>query len=87
MVGIAEGGIRETIADGVNGFLVDPEAKKIARAVKRLLDSPSLARQMGAQAMARVQRNWNVGGCVDRLEAMLQAESSGVDNEIVEAER
>jgi glycosyltransferase involved in cell wall biosynthesis len=30
VVGIAEGGIRETVQDGVNGFLVEPEAESIA---------------------------------------------------------
>lgn len=71
VVGIAEGGIRETIQDGVNGFLVDPDPESVARAADRLLQSPDMARQMGAQGAAHVQRTWNVEGCVDRLETIL----------------
>jgi glycosyltransferase involved in cell wall biosynthesis len=72
VVGVAEGGIRETIEDGVNGFLVDPEPAALARAAARLLQDSSLARQMGENAAAHVQRKWNVGLSIDRLETCLQ---------------
>lgn len=71
VVGVAEGGIRETVQDGVNGFLVDPEAESIARAANQLLQNPALARQMGEQAAVNVQRTWNVERSVDRLETIL----------------
>ncbi len=77
VVGIAEGGIRETIQDGVNGFLVEPEAESIARAITRLLQNPELARQMGRQAVLHVHQNWNIEQSVDRLERfLLQAVSA-----------
>src|SRR5260370_22123697 len=47
VVGVAEGGIRETVKDGVKGFLVEPDAESIARAVGQLLRNPSLAKQIG----------------------------------------
>lgn len=71
VVGVAEGGIRETVQDGVNGFLVDREAESIACAANRLLQNPALARQMGENAAVNVQRNWNVERSVDRLETIL----------------
>jgi glycosyltransferase involved in cell wall biosynthesis len=71
VVGIAEGGIRETVQDGVNGFLVEPEAESIARAAGRLLQDPALARQMGEKAAANVRRSWNVESSIDRLETIL----------------
>jgi glycosyltransferase involved in cell wall biosynthesis len=71
VVGIAEGGIRETVHDGMNGFLVDPEAENIALAINHLLLNPALARQMGENAAERVQQTWNVENSVDRLEAIL----------------
>jgi glycosyltransferase involved in cell wall biosynthesis len=71
VVGIAEGGIRETIQDGVNGFLVDPDPESVARAVDRLLQNPDMARQMGAEGAVHVQRTWNVERSVDRLETIL----------------
>ena len=69
VVGIAEGGIRETVRDGLNGFLVDPDTKSIAAAASRLLGDPELARRLGEQGSRFVQEQWNVEGCVDRLEA------------------
>jgi len=71
VVGIAEGGIRETVQDGVNGFLVDPEAESIARAAGQLLQNPALTRQMGERAVINVQRSWNVESSIDRLETIL----------------
>ena len=71
VVAVAEGGVRETIKDGVNGFLVDPEPAAIARAATRLLQNPDLARQIGQQAAAHVRQVWNVESSVDRLEARL----------------
>jgi len=71
VVGVAEGGIRETVQDGVNGFLVDPEAESIARAARQLLLNPALARQMGEKAAVNVQEIWNVESSVDRLETIL----------------
>ena len=71
VVGIAEGGIRETVQDGVNGFLVDPEVESIARAANQLLENPALARQMGKRAVIHVQQTWNVESSIDRLEKIL----------------
>jgi glycosyltransferase involved in cell wall biosynthesis len=72
VVAVEEGGVRETIQNGLNGFLVEPEPEKIARAADRLLQNPGLARQMGDNAALHVQRNWSVEHSVDRLEAFLE---------------
>ena len=71
VVGVAEGGIRETVKDGVNGLLVEPDAESVARAVEQLLGNPSLARQMGEAGVADVQEHWDVKQSVDRLERNL----------------
>lgn len=71
VVGIAEGGIRETVQDKVNGFLVDPEPEAIARAASQLLQSPALRKQMGEQAVINVRRSWNIESSIDRLERIL----------------
>lgn len=71
IVGIAEGGIRETVLNGVNGFLVEPEAEDLARAANQLLQDPALAKQMGENGVRQVQQNWRVEDCVDRLETIL----------------
>jgi glycosyltransferase involved in cell wall biosynthesis len=71
VVGIAEGGIRETVEGGVNGFLVNPDPKSVAEAVGRLLSEPQLADRLRKQGMDHVQQHWNVEASVDRLEAHL----------------
>jgi glycosyltransferase involved in cell wall biosynthesis len=71
VVGIAEGGIRETVRDGLNGLLVEPEAEAVARAVRRLLEDEGLSRRMGAAAAEYVRREWDVEGGVARLEKIL----------------
>jgi glycosyltransferase involved in cell wall biosynthesis len=71
VIGIAEGGIRETIRDGVNGFLVEPEAASLARAAESLLQNPALAKRLGETAADHVRREWDVEESVSRLEAIL----------------
>ena len=72
VVGVAEGGLRETVEHGRNGLLVDSEPASIARAVARLLGDPSFARQMGETGVANVAQNWAVEKSVDRLEENLR---------------
>ncbi|HPE29772.1 MAG TPA: glycosyltransferase family 4 protein [Parvularculaceae bacterium] len=52
------GGARETIEDGVTGFLTPPgDAKALAEAIEKLMALDAVARQgMGARGRARVQR-------------------------------
>jgi glycosyltransferase involved in cell wall biosynthesis len=71
VVGIAEGGIRETIQDGVNGFLVSPEPESLARAAQSLLRDLGLAKRLGETAADYVQREWDVEESVSRLETIL----------------
>jgi glycosyltransferase involved in cell wall biosynthesis len=68
---VAEGGVRETIKDGLNGFLVDSQPKAIAEAMARLLQDAALARDMSERACEYVQREWNLEKSVDRLEGNL----------------
>jgi len=71
VVGVAEGGIRETVQNGITGFLVEPEAESIAKGAGQLLNNPALAREIGERAALNVQRNWNVESSVERLEKIL----------------
>lgn len=68
VVAVAEGGVRETVRDGLNGFLVDDEPDTIAQAMVKLLGDAKLAKSMGERACEYVQREWNVEKSVDRLE-------------------
>jgi glycosyltransferase involved in cell wall biosynthesis len=44
------GGLTSFVEDGVNGFVVDPTGPAIAKAVRRLVDDPDLARELGDAA-------------------------------------
>jgi glycosyltransferase involved in cell wall biosynthesis len=70
VVAIAEGGVRETVADGVNGYLVeDRDPAALAAALRRLLDDPARARAMGRCGRELVDTRWTVErsvACVER---------------------
>jgi len=73
VVAIAEGGIRETVVDGVNGFLIkgdDPAA--LGSKVLKLLENPSLAKEIGENARKYVIDNWSWVKSVDELENFLK---------------
>lgn len=60
VVGIAEGGVRETIIDGVNGFLsqeYDPVL--LGSFILRFISNPSLSLSMGDTARKYVEQTWN----------------------------
>jgi glycosyltransferase involved in cell wall biosynthesis len=68
VVAVAEGGVRETIVDGVNGLLVEHDPAALARAIERLRDDPDLARQLGESAERLVHERWSLPASIDRLE-------------------
>ena len=53
------GGPAELVRDGVQGFVVDPSPRALARALRQLIDDRALAERMGAAAFAAGgQLNW-----------------------------
>lgn len=61
-------GCRETVEDGVNGFLVpprDPEA--LAEAMCRFLDQPSLVAAMGAESRRIAEQHFDIDAATNRL--------------------
>jgi glycosyltransferase involved in cell wall biosynthesis len=71
VVAVAEGGVRETITDGLNGLLVEYDPKAMARAIDNLLDRPEYARQLGENGCRVVAERWTLKCAVDRLEKRL----------------
>ena len=74
VVAVAEGGIRETVVDGVNGLVTDPDPASLAAALQRLADDPALARRLGEQGRKLVETKWSFNAATDRLVAKLEAE-------------
>src|SRR5262249_40998232 len=71
VVGVAEGGIRETIVHGENGLLCEPDAEAMACAIGSLLNDPELQRRLGARARKIVEERWSTAAAMDRLERRL----------------
>lgn len=71
VVAVAEGGVRETVVDGVTGLLVAHNPVAIAEAVSHLLADPPLARRLGANARQMVQSKWGLAAATDRIEQHL----------------
>jgi glycosyltransferase involved in cell wall biosynthesis len=71
VIAVAEGGVRETIIDGVTGLLVDGDPASMACAISRLVGNPSLARELGMKARLNVEKNWSMVAAIDRLEQRL----------------
>lgn len=72
VVAIAEGGVRETIKDGVNGFLANEDNPQIlGDLIYRFVDDRSLSYKLGLQAREYVRGNWNMKLCTDNIESCL----------------
>lgn len=70
------GGLTASVQDGVNGFVVEPDAAAIAAALGRLAADPSLARRLG-EAGLRTAAEHTPGRARDQLLAAVDAVMSG----------
>ncbi|HEV7903552.1 MAG TPA: glycosyltransferase family 4 protein [Pyrinomonadaceae bacterium] len=73
VLAVAEGGVRETIVDGVNGLLVDDDPRTMAAAVTRLSEDREYARRLGQTGRQQVAERWSIAAAVERLEQRLEA--------------
>ena len=72
VVAIAEGGVRESIKDGINGFLINGnDPVEMGRVISRLLNDKELAYRMGKQARSYVLEKWSLDSAIERIEAYL----------------
>jgi glycosyltransferase involved in cell wall biosynthesis len=71
VVAVAEGGVRETIIDGVNGLLVQHQPQMMAHAIQRLAHDKDLAARLSKNASNIAQEKWSVNAAVERLERQL----------------
>jgi len=71
VVGVAEGGVRESILHEHTGLLVERDPTKFAEAVQYLLANPTLARHYGRNSREHVLRNWTWDRALATLESHL----------------
>lgn len=72
VIGTAEGGIRESVVDGVTGILVEHDATDIAAAITRLLDDSVLAAELGREARKHAESRFSLEAAAVRLEGYLE---------------
>ncbi len=72
VIATAEGGVRETIVDGINGLLVEHEPQAMGAAIEQLMCNEELYKQLSARAQEAVKQKWSLGPSIDRLECRLR---------------
>jgi glycosyltransferase involved in cell wall biosynthesis len=73
VIGVKEGGVRETVLDGCTGVLVERDPDDLAEGLNSLLTNPERAREMGRRGRAWVQEKWTWELSVRKVEAALVA--------------
>jgi glycosyltransferase involved in cell wall biosynthesis len=71
VVGVAEGGVSETIVDGVTGRLVSRDPKQMAQVVEWLLDHVGECFADGERVVEHVAKNWSWEAAAARIETHL----------------
>jgi glycosyltransferase involved in cell wall biosynthesis len=71
VVAVAEGDVRETIVDGVNGALVDHDHDQFGSALAALLADSTRTRALGRSARDHVIEHWGLPSSIDRLQTHL----------------
>ena len=67
VVAVAEGGVRETVIHGKNGFLTNNKASELAFYVEKLIADKELRQEMSAFALQNVRENWSLQAGSERL--------------------
>lgn len=73
VVAVAEGGVRETVQEGVNGLLVPPHPAAMGEALLRILGEKNLAATLGRQARRIAEERWSESAALDRIESFLRS--------------
>jgi glycosyltransferase involved in cell wall biosynthesis len=64
--------VGSAVTEGETGLLVPPDnTAALAAALKRLADSPALRERLGRNGRARVERDFEIGRCTERLHQLL----------------
>lgn len=71
VVGTVAPGLSQAVIDGETGLLVDPaDPHALAAALESLILDRERARELGAEARHRMEREWSLAACVDGYEAV-----------------
>jgi glycosyltransferase involved in cell wall biosynthesis len=71
VVGVREGGVRESVINGVTGLLVDREPQAMAAAIRSLLADPAEADRLGHNGRSSVEDRWTWATSIEVIEHYL----------------
>ncbi|HET9581640.1 MAG TPA: glycosyltransferase family 4 protein [Gemmatimonadota bacterium] len=77
VVATRRGGITDVVIDGRTGILVEDEIPALAAGIRRLLEDPAAAGDMGERGRERVRTAFGWDSIVDRLEAVYRRGPAG----------
>jgi len=68
VVGVKEGGIKETVIDGETGILTSRDAREYAQAIQRLLENHEIRNEYGKNGVSYVRKQWTWKKSVETFE-------------------
>lgn len=71
IIGIREGGVRETVLDGSIGFLCERDENEFANRLLFLLENDELREKMGQAAAVHIRKEWTWSQTVERIEKLI----------------
>jgi glycosyltransferase involved in cell wall biosynthesis len=71
VVAVAEAGPCEIVTEGETGFLAPRDEDAFAARVAQIVSDPGLARSLGREGRARVERDWTWEAAAERVESRL----------------
>ena len=72
VVGIREGGVRETVVDHQTGFLVNRDCSELAEAIQILCTNRARAKQYGEAGRQQAEKYWSWERAIDALERHIE---------------
>jgi glycosyltransferase involved in cell wall biosynthesis len=82
VVAVAEGGVRETVLDGVTGWTVERDTELFAERLETLLSDEQTRRGMGQAGPDYIRDNWTWQSAVNSLEDEFELVISAQPNNI-----
>jgi glycosyltransferase involved in cell wall biosynthesis len=72
VVAVGEGGLAETVEDGVTGLMTPRDPARFAQALQRVVDDPELARMLGAAGRRDAVERWSWERTARGFDALLE---------------
>ena len=86
VIGVSEGGVKETVKDGITGRLVPRNTEALADAISQLIGNRQMRSEMGSAGRRYVKQNWTWDRSIAGLERHLFEVAGHRHGSIVQAE-